>query len=806
MCKVTPIDLDAASAESSDNSLPDYESDVAFGETQEDGSVAESEYADADAETEVETHAHCSSHADEIESDDIERENYNEETTEVASRLCDSEDEIEAENDGDSECDDGREAEADASEDVDDPEADVDDSEVDEDDDDRESTSHITDLVLVDTEDKDTHEKSDYDCLFDPSDESEIGHGEIALAEDVVIGRRRTREEDGKPAREPKRAKVDSKRVKRDTPPSLRPGLREAHERRKPTRFEDYEVYSAFKALHTDRRGSNGIRRSDVKIPRTRREALRSKYAPFWEAAMDKQVGALRAKGVLKTIPRNQLPEGQKLLKTMWVFDAKTDHLGYIVEFRARIVGRGDKQRPGLDYQETFSPVARMATFRLFVALSKLLELPIYQGDINTAYLNALLTIKQYLEDLDGYPCDEEGMVYMINKALYGLKQSGREWNTEVNAWFLRYGFKQCSTEPCLYFYERDGVFAIVLLYVDDILCATKDEQFKKKMFEQLNEDYGIKDQGLLSTYLGVEVEQNEQSIKVHQTLYCEQILEKFGFSDAHPSRIPMETTLRLTVTDTDTASRKQELPNGKTFPYRELVGSLMYLATCTRPDLAYAVGQLSRYVQCPTQQHIGAAKRVLRYLVGMKSQGIVYTRDKSIEEMNNTLLIDGYCDSDWGNNPDTRKSITGYVHCMAGGAVSWASRRQSIVAQSTAEAEYVAACEACMEAQGLRNVLIEVFPEMTTKLRQGIDNQAAFVMATNPTYSRRTRHIELRWHYVRDQVAKKTVELWKVKTDDNPSDLMTKPLASDRFEMLNQMIGMTKDQIPKEVTSEGVC
>lgn len=177
-------------------------------------------------------------------------------------------------------------------------------------------------------------------------------------------------------------------------------------------------------------------------------------------------------------------------------------------------------------------------------------------------------------------------------------------------------------------------------------------------MFEQLDEEYGIKDQGLLSTYLGVEVEQNEQSIEIYQTQYCEQFLEKFGFTDAHPSRIPMETTLRLTVTDMDTAPRKQELPNGKTFPYRELVGSGYVhqagFCLCCRSAM-----------QCTTQQHIGAAKRVLRYLVGTKSQRIVYTRDKSTEEMDNTLLIDGYCDSNWGNNPDTRKSITGYVHCM---------------------------------------------------------------------------------------------------------------------------------------------
>ena len=227
-----------------------------------------------------------------------------------------------------------------------------------------------------------------------------------------------------------------------------------------------------------------------------------------------------------------------------------------------------------------------------------------------------------------------------------------------------------------------------------------------------------------------------------------------------------------------------------------------MYLATCIRPDLAYVVGQLSRYVQQPTQQHIGAAKRVLRYVNGTKSLGIVYVYTPGIKQ-SGKLTIDGYCDSDWGNDPGTRKSVTRYVHCIAGCAIPWASRRQSIVAQPTAEAEYVAAWEACMEGQGLHNLLIEVFLDMDTKYRLGIDNQAAFVMATNPTYSRRTRHVELRWHYVRDQVAERTVDIWKVKTEINPSDLMTKPLASGRLEKLSGMIGMTKNHVPKRLPSE---
>ncbi|POM62265.1 Copiatype Polyprotein [Phytophthora palmivora] len=286
----------------------------------------------------------------------------------------------------------------------------------------------------------------------------------------------------------------------------------------------------------------------------------------------------------------------------------------------------------------------------------------------------------------------------------------------------------------------------VVLLYVGDILCATSNEEFKNRMFNQ----------GPLSIYLGVEVEQSDGSTKLHQTHYREGIIGKFDFGAAYPSRIPMETKLRLTVTDVDQSEKK--LDYGKTFPYRELVGSLMYLATCTKPDIA-------KYVQHPTQQHIGAAKRALRYLCGTKSTGIEYSSTIMTHEANQ-FVFEGFCDSDWGNDPDTRRSVTGFVHCVDGGAVSWTSSRQAFVAQSTAEAEYV--------ADWLR-----------TEFRLGIDNQAACVIGIDPMFRRRMHHIELRWHHVRDQVAKKTVTMHKVKSALNLSDLLMKPLASDRLEIL---------------------
>ncbi|OWZ03026.1 Copia type Polyprotein [Phytophthora megakarya] len=336
-----------------------------------------------------------------------------------------------------------------------------------------------------------------------------------------------------------------------------------------------------------------------------------------------------------------------------------------------------------------------MATFRLFVAVCQLLGIPIFQGDNNAAYLNALLAIKQNLESLEGYPCKTDGMVYVVQKALYGLKQSGREWSTEVNGWFLRYGFNRCATESCLYYYNRDGEFALVLLYVDGILCAIKNEDFKKKIFQKLDEDYGLKDQGLLNTYLAVEVGQNDNSIKIHQTKYCEDVIERFNFSDAHASRIPMETKMRLTVNDTDTANRKQVPENGKVLSYRELIDSLIYLATSTRPDIAHVVEQ--RVDTCRVLHSSTLERRSEGYGTWLDPRA----KALCIQEMQQmqvvSLSLMGFV-TRTRERPRHEEKCNWLRELHGRRAISWASRRQAIVALSTAEAEYVAACESCMD------------------------------------------------------------------------------------------------------------
>jgi hypothetical protein len=277
----------------------------------------------------------------------------------------------------------------------------------------------------------------------------------------------------------------------------------------------------------------------------------------------------------------------------------------------------------------------------------------------------------------------------------------------------------------------------------------------------------------------------SESDISIDQAGYAREILDKFGYANAHPVGNPLETRQSLVAaSENDTVDHS--------FDYRGAVGMLMYLATCTRPDLAYAVGQLSRHVAAPTKQHVGCARRVLGYLAGTLEYGIKYTRARDQGEQEREVKIEGYCDSDWASDQADRKSTGGFVFCLAGGAITWSSRKQPVIALSTAEAKYVAACEAATEAVGQRNVATEVLPHMKVTIRIGMDSQSAYVMASNPTYSRRTRHIELRWHFIREQVKIGSFKLEKIPGEDNPAAAFTKALDGNRLKRLMSMIGVS--------------
>ncbi|GMF40254.1 unnamed protein product [Phytophthora fragariaefolia] len=470
---------------------------------------------------------------------------------------------------------------------------------------------------------------------------------------------------------------------------------------------------------------------------------------------------------VLELVPESEMPPGTKPLETMWRFQPKTDEFGNILRFRSRLCGRGDKEVPGIDFSvlDTLSPVARMASFRMFIALCEILELFTFQGGIDTAYLNAQKRLIQFIRRIAGLP----------------LKPG----------WVAK-GLRRSSTEPCLYFYEQDGVLAIVFIYVDDIICATNKESWKTRFFSELNQKYGLKDLGRLNIYLGIQVDWKEDGVLLHHSKYAQEVLERFGFADAVGCRSPMDTTVKLRA-----AKEGDKEPS---LPYREAVGVLMYLTTSTRPDLAFPVGYLSRFVQHPNMTHDGALKRILRYLAATRNDGIVFKHQRSKAEQ--LLRSDGFVDADWGNCPDTRKSVSGYVMLMAGGPVAWAARRQSIVALSTAETEYAAVCEAGQEGQAIKNILMELSATRENSFKLGVDSQAAIALATHPTYSRKTRHIELRLHYVREMANQGNVMLWKVSGDENPADLLTKAIGHQGLDRLKALVGMQPraSQTPREI------
>ncbi|KAE8979132.1 hypothetical protein PR002_g24502 [Phytophthora rubi] len=375
---------------------------------------------------------------------------------------------------------------------------------------------------------------------------------------------------------------------------------------------------------------------SEVRLPRGVKQATQSTQRKEWWAGMEKEMAAMEAKDVLELVPEEVMPIGKRALETMWRFQFKTDSEGNVVRFRPRLCARGDKQEPEVDFfsMEIYSPVARMASFRLFVALCEILDLDPFQCDVDTAFLNASLKITHYIRRIAGFPI-KKGWVYKVKHTLYGLHQSGREWYDELNTWLENHGWSRCASEPCLYVYNKGDVLALLLVYVDDIICGTNYEAWKVSFFAELNARYRIKDQGRLHSYLGVQVELTEEGAFLHQTKYAKDVLRRFGFEVARGCRSPLDPTIKLrAVTEVD----KQ--PG---IDYRAAIGSLMYMATGTRPDLAFPVGYLSRFVENPTVQHGGALKRVLRYLVATTDHGIFFKKPKasSLSKVN-AIKIEG--------------------------------------------------------------------------------------------------------------------------------------------------------------------
>ncbi|CAA7024669.1 unnamed protein product [Microthlaspi erraticum] len=475
--------------------------------------------------------------------------------------------------------------------------------------------------------------------------------------------------------------------------------------------------------------------------------------------------------------PLTVLPNGAKKIGVKWVYKTKLNEKGEVDKYKARLVAKGYAQQQGIDYNEVFAPVARWDTIRMLIALAAQEGWCIYQLDVKSAFLHGELSEDVYEEQPQGYiKRGEENKVYKLKKALYGLKQAPRAWYSRIEAYFTKEGFQRCEYEHTLFVKTREGnKILIVSLYVDDLIFTGNDMSMLENFKSSMKEEFDMTDLGKMKYFLGVEVIQDADGIFIHQKKYAGELLEMFNLQNANEVKNPIVPGTRFS----------REGDGGKVDPtlYKKLIGSLMYI-TSTRPDLMYVVCLLSRYMANPSDQHMQAAKRVLRYLKGTLGFGVFYKRG-AVEE----LTV--YTDSDYAGDIDDRRSTSGYAFLLSGGAVAWASKKQPVVTLSTTEAEFVAAAYCACQCVWMRRILEEFGLEQSGSTTIMCDNSSAIKLSKNPVLHGRSKHIDVRFHFLRDLTKDGVVKLVHCGTNEQIADILTKPLKLEVFVRLREKLGV---------------
>ena len=397
------------------------------------------------------------------------------------------------------------------------------------------------------------------------------------------------------------------------------------------------------------------------------------------------------------------LPKNRKCVKSKFIFKVKRDHLGRIKKYKARLVAKGFTQKKGIDFNETYSPVAKGVSFRLALALALQNESRIAQLDVETAFPYADLEEEVYMSAPDGLELPQ-GYCLKLTKSLYGLKQAPRNWNEHLKTSILGLGYQQSALDNCIYF-RRDGdQLHIILIYVDDIIVVSSSAEEIQSVVESFKKEYAMQDLGDLKHYLGITIERQEKGFKVHQKAYAEAVIDRFKHllpKSGRRVKTPLPPGVKLTKASKATETEKQR-EYAEAFPYQPVVGALMYLAVNTRIDMAFAVNQLSRFNSCPTYEACRAAVHTLRYLNETQDYGLIFPNHSK------EGLV-AYSDADWAGDMDTSRSTTGYVVYLWGAPIAWQSRLQPTVASSTTESEYMAAYAAIQEIVWIRGVMSEL-------------------------------------------------------------------------------------------------
>ena len=511
--------------------------------------------------------------------------------------------------------------------------------------------------------------------------------------------------------------------------------------------------------------------------PGSYEEAISGPEAAQWEAAMEDELQSLTDHGTGVLVDR---PRGARVITLKWVFTRKRDAAGRVERYKARLVARGFQQRAGLDYDELFAPVGKHTTLRLMLSQVAAEDMELHQLDFKTAFLNGNLAEEIYVEQPPGYRLGKPGQVIRLSKALYGLKQAPRAWHQTLKQELLAKGFVESDADPGLFFLDTSAGTVCVLIYVDDALVAAHALEAVLQAKSLLMDMFEARDLGEAGLFLGMAIERDrrQRTIKLHQERAVKDLLAKHGMQQVNARTVPLTPGTKLQKDQGEPLSAEQK------HDYSSLVGSLNYLAVCTRPDIAFPVGVLARFLASPTADHMAAAKGVLRYLAGTTNHGLNYGA-----KLGDSSII-AYCDADHAGDLDKRRSTTGYTFMQNGGAVSWSSKRQETVALSTVEAEYMAAAAAAKEALWLRVLLAELsLPHQTIQIYA--DNQGAMALTKNPIVSARSKHIDVRYHFVRERVAQGQVAFTYISTSEMIADSLTKALSGDKHSFCKLGMGV---------------
>ena len=551
--------------------------------------------------------------------------------------------------------------------------------------------------------------------------------------------------------------------------------------------------------------------------PRNYQEAMNSDKKERWQEAMDTELKSLQGHDVFKVV---SLPEGRKAIGSRWIYLSKLDRMGAVDRHKARLVAKGYAQVEGVDApSDLFAPVLHYKSLRVILAIVAKLDYELLQLDVPTAFLNAACKEDVYMKIPAGMEVKTSiaNPVLKLEKTLYGIVQAPRSWNLEFDGSIIDLGYKRCSTDTCVYVKKsKTGKSMIIPVFVDDVFpaCATEDLVELRADLARLMAKYKIKELNEANVVLGMRItrDRKARTLKLDQEIYINKMLQQHGMADCNGA--PTPELERSTKQAGATAEQSSDSNSSiTTINYGSGVGGIMYAAQSTRPDIAHAAGVRAAHVGNPSAADALALKRVLRYLKATASMGLVFGSGSDGSDDGNgaaaVTIAPAFCDADWAGDTATRRSTTGYVMKVCGSTVSWASKKQATVSLSSAESEYMAAGAATQEIIWLRALLGELGWPQTEATTLQCDNQPAIAIASDDVHHARTKHIDIRHHFIREHIRSGALRMQWVSTQQQQADILTKALGPILFTRFRSRVLGDAPQVSPEhapCSVEGVC